>query len=225
MNTPPTYLLSTATIPDGLIEEAADHNFVLEVIPFIDIEFLDMEILIPKTAVFTSVNAVRPSMYRTFPDVRIYCISGATYAAVVASFGEKSVVGTADSASELAALIGTREAGHLEEIVFFCGDHRRQELPSLGLTEKVVYRTILTPKKLERTYDGLAFFSPSAVESFFSVNSIADHVPLFSIGKTTESAIRSACSNPVITAGKPDKAVLIRDMIDYFQTGRSPVRI
>lgn len=79
-----------------------------------------------------------------------------------------------------------------------------------------MYRTVLTPQKVERSYDGIAFFSPSAVESFFSVNTIGLRVPLFAIGRTTEASLRSRVPNPVFTAGEPDKTVLIRKMIDFF---------
>jgi uroporphyrinogen-III synthase len=132
------------------------------------------------------------------------------------------VVGKAESAAGLAMLIGQREVGRNREIVFFCGDRRREELPSLlrqsGLkvTEKIVYRTVLTPHRMERNYNGIAFFSPSAVESYFSANQVAADVPLFAIGRTTAAAIHSRCANPVIVGERPEKALLIRRMTEYF---------
>jgi uroporphyrinogen-III synthase len=120
----------------------------------------------------------------------------------------------------LAEVIRREEAERGTEIVFFCGERRRDELPSLGVVEKVVYRTVLTPHKVERDYAGIAFFSPSAVESFFSVNVIAGEIPLFAIGPTTAAAIRAQCTNPVITGGEPDKAMLIHKMIDHFLNKR-----
>jgi len=109
------------------------------------------------------------------------------------------------------------------EVYFFCGDRRREELPFLlrreGFTvnERVVYRTILTPRKVERVYDGIAFFSPSAVESFFSVNAVAEATRLFAIGETTAASIGAHCSNPVVISDSPEKEELVRRMIDYFQ--------
>ncbi|HEV3411800.1 MAG TPA: uroporphyrinogen-III synthase [Puia sp.] len=219
------YLLATGTVPQGLEKEAEGHGMVLDVVPFIDIEYPDgigglgSLIAKPLTVIFTSVNAVnavRRYLKQPLPDWRIYCISGATSAAVVELFGEKAVVAKAGSASELVEEIRVREKGKIEEVIFFCGDHRREELPAIGVTEKIVYRTILTPHRIDRTYDGIAFFSPSAVESFFSVNSITAGVSLFAIGKTTETAIRAACTNPVFPGRQPDRAILIREMIDYF---------
>jgi uroporphyrinogen-III synthase len=224
----PIYLLSTGTLPEGPVEEAANAGVTLDAVPFIGIEYPDgMEeietlFLQPLTVVFTSVNAVNAvaRWIHKKPDWRVYCISGATFGAVVRLFGEKAVRGKAGSAAELAEVIREREAGKTGELVFFCGDQRREDLPALGVTEKIVYRTVLTPQKVARTYDGIAFFSPSAVESFFSVNVIAGGIPLFVIGPTTEAAIRARCTNPVITGEEPDKVKLVRQMTDHFLNKR-----
>jgi uroporphyrinogen-III synthase len=218
------YLLATATVPNGLVREAAKQGFVLDVAPFIRIEYADTDKLFPQVAVFTSLNAVHAVTQWVDGSAasRIYCISGATYAAVVEAFGEKAVVGKAGSAAALATVIGQQEVGQNREIVFFCGDQRREELPSLlrqsglKMTEKIVYRTVLTPHRMERNYDGIAFFSPSAVESYFSANRVAADVPLFAIGPTTAAAIHSRCANPVIVGERPEKALLIRRMTEYL---------
>ncbi|HUB60188.1 MAG TPA: uroporphyrinogen-III synthase [Puia sp.] len=219
MSSRPIYLLATAVLPGDLAAEAASAGMTLDVLSFIGIEFVEVDAVIPEVAVFTSVHAVtavKRWLSGPSPNLRIYCIGGATYRAVAEAFGERTAVGTAGSAGELAELIRDREAGPREEIIFFCGDQRREELPSIGVTVKTVYRTVLTPWKLERVYDGIAFFSPSAVESFFSVNRIGARVPLFAIGKTTEASLHARCSNPVFVASEPDRAVLIHKMIDFF---------
>jgi uroporphyrinogen-III synthase len=223
MTRQPIYLLSTGTLPAQLITEASKAGMTLDVVPFIDIEYADVQNLIPETAVFTSVNAVtavKRWLSTSQPNLRIYCIGGATHQAVVEAFGEQAVVGKAGSAGELANLIHARETGDKKKIIFFCGDQRREELPSLGLTEKIVYRTVHTPRRIQREYDGVAFFSPSAVESFFSVNAIALSIPLFAIGATTAGAIHGRCANPVITVGDPDKEMLIRKMTEHFLNKR-----
>jgi uroporphyrinogen-III synthase len=226
--TNPIYLLSTGLVPAELVEKAVQKGITLDAKAFIDIEHLDnaeeMEGLVrqPRVVAFTSVNAVN-AVQRWVPGPtgwRVYCISGATCGAAISLFGETALVGKARSAGELAEVIIRQETGR--EIIFFCGDHRREELPStlrgagFSVVEEVVYRTLLTPHKVQRYYDGVAFFSPSAVESFFSVNETAAGIPLFAIGPTTAAAIRARCTNPVITVGEPDKALLIRKMTDHF---------
>lgn len=86
------------------------------------------------------------------------------------------------------------------------------------VNEWIVYRTILTPQKTQRIYAGIAFFSPSAVESYFSLNTVADGVTLFAIGRTTAAAIQARCSCPVIISDRPWKEALVRTMTEYFQT-------
>ena len=228
MTRQPIYLLSTGPLPERLVKEATERGVVLDVMNFIGTEDIDeitgMEKLVtqPLVAVFTSVNAVNAigQWLQGRPDWRVYCISGATCEAVVELLGANALAGTGGTASELAEVIRRGEAERVTEIVFFCGERRRDELPSLGVVEKVVYRTVLTPHKVERDYDGIAFFSPSAVESFFSVNVTAGEIPLFAIGPTTAAVIRARCANPVITGEKPDKAILIRKMTDHFLNKR-----
>jgi uroporphyrinogen-III synthase len=236
MATSSIYLLSTAALARELVEEAAQKGMMLEAEAFIGIEPVSGEALgarirelgrQPLVAVFTSKNAVEAIGGTGGRDWWIFCTSGATRQLVVERFGEDAIAGTADSAAGLAAQIirvaldaaaGVRRAA----IYFFCGDQRRDELPDLlkeaGLTvhDVVVYRTLLTPRQVKRDYAGIAFFSPSAVESFFSVNEIPADIPLFAIGPTTATAIYARCTNPVITGGEPDKAMLIRKMTDHF---------
>jgi uroporphyrinogen-III synthase len=178
-----------------------------------------------RVAVFTSVHAVEAVRERlaVVSGWRIYCIGGATREAAAGIFGEGSIAGSAGSARELAELIKERGEGG---VVFFCGDRRRDELPEvltragIRVDERVVYRTRLTPKRVDRDYAGVAFFSPSAVESFFSVNTIGAGVILFAIGGTTAAAIHDRCSNEVVTSERPDKTVLIKLMTDHFLNQR-----
>lgn len=192
-----------------------------------------------------AVDAVK-GWIGSVPDWRIFCIGEATCRAVADYFGEPAIAGTAESAAALAEVVmahegatdarsgssgvgqdrngGTKEMpGIAMEIFFFCGDQRREELPvrlraaGFKVNEWIVYRTILTPKRTERVYAGIAFFSPSAVESYFSLNSVADGVTLFAIGRTTAAAIQARCSNPVIIGDRPGKDALVRVMTDHFQ--------
>ena len=195
----------------------------------------------PLAAVFTSMNAVEAVRgWLMTPPLgwKVFCIGSATRRLVADFFGEAAIAGTAGSAGMLAetvkglegfgdggtggAGLGQGVGGAASEVYFFCGDRRREELPFLlrreGFTinERVIYRTILTPRKVERAYDGIAFFSPSAVESYFSVNTVAEATRLFAIGETTAASIGAHCTNPVVISDSPEQEVLVRRMIDYF---------
>ena len=54
--------------------------------------------------------------------------------------------------------------------------------------ECLTYTTELTPQKLHKPYDGLLFFSPSAVKSFLKENHFAEE-KIICIGSTTQGAI------------------------------------
>ncbi len=106
----------------------------------------------------------------------------------------------ARNASQLADII---IADGVKEIVFFCGDRRRDELPNklrskgITVTEVVVYNTIETPHSISVPYDGVIFFSPSAVKSFFTNNRPDPKVVFYTMGDTTAAEIKKYCTNPV----------------------------
>jgi len=227
-------ILSTRPLDAALIEHAAEKGIVIDVLPFIVTMSVKDEAFarqvrelarVALTAVFTSMNAVEAvvEMLGAIQAVnwRIYCIGAATRQLVEKHFGEAAVAGTALSAAALADEILRQPPS---EVLFFCGDQRRDELPDtlsaagVRVNEQVVYRTLQTPQVVAVQYDGIAFFSPSAVESFFSVNTVGSATRLFAIGQTTAGAIRiHAKGNPVVTGSVPDKEALVRQMIDYFQ--------
>jgi uroporphyrinogen-III synthase len=244
MTTQPIHLLSTRPLPGRLIEQAAAAGIVLDTLSFISTTPVADEALghrirdlarSPLVAIFTSMNAVEavrdwlqsgPGAKTPFtqPPWRIFCIGEATRQLVAGHFGEAAIAGTADSAGALAERI-VREKG-VQEVLFFCGDHRREELPSIlhrhgiKVNEWIVYRTVQTPQPTERVYDGIAFFSPSAVESFFSVNTVVMETRLFAIGRTTAAAIGAWCDNQILTSDRPEKEALVSNMIDYFSNKR-----
>jgi uroporphyrinogen-III synthase len=216
MSKPIAYVLSTRELSAELVEKAAAKGVVIDSLSFIAIEPMHaVELPGPSAVVvFTSVNAAAAVEGSGWS---IFCTGGATRRKVAERFGEAAIAGTADSAADLAATIVGE--GWVKAVWFFCGDLRRNELPlrlkqaGIQVHEVVVYRTRLTPQKIEREYDGIAFFSPTAVESFFSANRIPAHTQLFAIGATTAEAIGRYCNNPVTTSERPDAELLINQII------------
>lgn len=215
------FLLSTQTLPDALIAAATVSRVQLDAMAFIRTERVEETGMLPEgplTVVFTSQQAVGRWKGEGW---RIFCTGGATRKLVSERFGEDAIAGTADSAEDLARVIIDSGAG--KEVLFFCGDQRREELPVLLrqagflVHEKVVYRTVLQPQKIARRYDGIAFFSPSAVESFFSVNAGDAATVFFAIGRTTAAAIRARTGREAMVSSRPDKEVLIQQMIAHFK--------
>ena len=228
-------ILSTRPLPTSVLDEAAENNIEIDIVPFIHTEQIQSEQLKQQitaqfgkeiVAVFTSMNAVEAVIEYAGnhkPNWRIFCIGDATGTLVRKHFGDEAINGAAQSASDLAKVI--IDAG-IKEVVFFCGEQRRPELPeklsanNISLKEIIVYRTLATPQRVEKNYNGILFFSPSAVESFFSVNKLTGYTVLFAIGDTTGTTIRKFTSNAVFTSDAPGKDELARHAIRYFKNVR-----
>ena len=65
------------------------------------------------------------------------------------------------------------------------------------MEEVIVYHTIENPHPLNTDYDGVIFFSPSAVNSFFTDNKPGEKVIFYTMGDTTANEIKKHCSNQV----------------------------
>ena len=226
-------ILSTRPVKESLIQEAAEYHIQLDTIPLIDtepIQDIDTQQEVSQialqyaTVVFTSMNAVESvitMLDQQVPEWNIYCMGNTTQELIRNYFGEQAILGTGNNASELAANILT-DNDELDEVFFFCGDQRRDELPAklkeagILVEEIVVYKTIPLYQKIDTTYDGILFFSPSAVESYFHKNKAATSTVFFAIGSTTEAAIKKFTNNSIITAHSPGKEELVRKAIHHF---------
>lgn len=108
---------------------------------------------------------------------------------------------------------------------FFCGNNRRDALfeallPNGHLvTEIICYESCPVDHKIDlHTFHGIAFFSPLAVKTFFSTNSVVENTTIFSIGKTTTDEIRNHTKNKIITAEIPQREKVIEQINKYYDT-------
>ncbi|MBS1598225.1 MAG: uroporphyrinogen-III synthase [Bacteroidetes bacterium] len=229
------YLLSTMELPQSLIDEAAANDVLIDAFAFIKVNPIKNQKLKDRiaelsgkssTVVFTSMNAAENIIeeLRSLgikPKWDIYCMSGTTKKIIAAYFGENSIKGSANNAVSLS---GEIIKDNIKAILFFCGNQRRDELPSLlkehhiGIDEIIVYETILTPKELSKQYNGVLFFSPSAAKSFFSANELDERTVFFAIGTTTANTIKEYSQNKIIVSQSPGKEILVKNCIEYFQT-------
>jgi len=228
-------LLSTRPLPSTLLEAAAAKGFHIDCRSFIDTEPIRTDAVAqrikelaarPVTVVFTSMNAVEavnPYLDQK-PSWRIYAIGNTTRQLAEQYFG--LVFETADNAAALAdAIIRNGE----KEVAFFCGDIRRDELPgkleaaAIALEEVMVYHTIQLPHTVEKTYDGILFYSPSAAHAFFSSNSnLPESTDIFAIGQTTAAALNTYTTNRIYVADSPSKEQLVQDAMDYYSNNKQP---
>lgn len=223
----PINILSTKVLRATSLARAAQEDCLLDMLPFIRIEYTGL----PAgwaggadriTAIFTSAHAV--SAYVALeqqPTVSaVFCIAGATERAVQELLPEARVLASRPYAAELVVNIVQQYALPELPLFFFCGDQRMATIPD-GLTqagiafeERVVYRNIASPKLIAKDYDGILFFSPSAVHSFFSCNALPEHTLTFAIGHTTAGALKQY-TNSILVSPQTDEAVLLDHAIDY----------
>lgn len=226
------HILSTRPLSASLVAEANTAGITIDELSFIETEpiqdiatqqEIEQAYLQSSTVVFTSMNAVDAVVAwqdGQLPDWVIYCMGNTTKQKLKENFGDHSVVGTANNAAELAELIA--EESDADEVIFFCGEQRRDELPAIlrksgiDVHEIVVYETIHTPHKISKEYQAILFYSPSAVHSFFSTNKVSAQTILFAIGTTTAKAVQQYCNNTIIIGKAPGKEELVRQAMEYF---------
>ena len=229
-------ILSTKNLSREVIEKAMSNDIAIDELPFITTAPINTEELKKTlkgflqqniTAVFTSKNAAHAFDQIVNAEVpwNIYCIGQSTKKTVSKIFGEDSISGTADNASALSDVI--LQDKEIKKVIFFCGKQRREELPEklkaqgIELEEIVVYETLETPQKLSRkVYDGILFFSPSAVKSFFSLNKINEQTQIFAIGKTTADAIHHYTKREITIAETPSEENILDMVISHFSTNK-----
>lgn len=236
-----TYILSTRPLPNPIITMAAEKGVGVDSYSFIETDELDtLEVqqaiaaaaLQTETVVFTSMNAVESVIHKLkgqIPDWNIYCMGHTTKELAAAYFGEKAIVNTGIHALQLADAI--IETGQVETVLFFCGNRRRAELPQqlaaakIAVREVVVYETRNLTHPITRAYDGILFFSPSAVESFFSQHQLPVYSIVFAIGTTTEAAVKNYCNNQIIVGQSPEKALLAAEAVQFFSELHQPNKL
>ncbi len=224
------YLLSTRPLRRSIVEEAATKGVIIEELSFINTAPVRDDVLYQKikalsseahTVVFTSMNAVEAvaAQVSEVPAWKIYSMGNTTRKLIEEAWGAGKIVATAENAQRL----GERLIDDgVEKILFFCGNIRRDELPNKirseggEVEEIIVYETAEQPTRLLKEYDGILFFSPSAVNSFFKNNKAAQRTHLFAIGKTTADTLRPFANRKIIVANASDKEELTRQAIDYL---------
>ncbi|MBX5438007.1 MAG: uroporphyrinogen-III synthase [Thermoflavifilum sp.] len=232
------HLLFTRHIGPALLREAQQKGVDISCESFIEVRPLQPSPVAnllsdistrPIRAIFTSAHAAEAVLAVVGPKKLpwiIFSLEGNTRSTVL-RYQPQIQLFSAPDARQLAQLIiaaSTQAAGKNDlpiECYFFSGNRRLDTLPRLltqygiPFREIVVYETHLTPKRMERLYDGYAFFSPSAVESFFSLNELPAGKPCFAMGETTAEALRKH-TRQVIVSSQPQTADLLYTIYAYF---------
>lgn len=193
----------------------ADISFVEA--DFLDVESIDFDTeLSIENAIITSKNAVESVVKKQIKIRNCFCVGDKTEEILI-----KNGFSIAEKAYQAKTLAEKIIKNHSKKsFTFFCGDKRREELPFLlkefkvNLNEIEVYKTKLTTKQIDGVFDGILFFSPSAVQSYVLRNEFED-MTVFCIGKTTEAEVKKHTNN-IITANKTTIENVIVQVVKHF---------
>lgn len=222
-------ILSTKKLKNTLVTEALKLGFRVMAHDFIEIKLLNglqEARAITKThehIIFTSANAVKAYQKNidkhglSIAPKKLHCLQGETLAAA-ARLQNVEILGRAKNAQELALVI--LQQHDIEKVSFFCGNKRSDVLPRLlrqhniVVDEIVLYHTVLVNHNILEGYEGILFFSPSAVESFFQRNNLPRQIPCFCIGDTTKNALRRFADNEAIVAETCSQEAVMRALLE-----------
>ena len=186
-------LFSTKKLSKGQ-EELFNTTIAIESSDFVKIRFNRISPKVVKNeienVVITSKNALE-SLLNSFSAVElqfknIYCVGRRTKKRIEQQIGK--VKHSEKNAAQLAEYL-KNELKKEDEVTFFCGDLRRDELPTIlenngiRLHEVEAYQAILDAPKLADGIEGVLFYSPSTVQSYLN-NNEANKIA-FCIGETT----------------------------------------
>ena len=180
--------------------------------------------LIDQTIVLTSKTAVEAWMKIAehlaveIKKYKVYCLAAGTQTLCV-HYG-LTIAGVANEASSLADLIMKDKS--ISSLTFICGNLRRGELPNklnrsrIKVREIEAYQTQSSSIKIEKSFDGVIFFSPSAIDSFLLLNPIHSAIA-FCIGQTTANHARQAGYQHIYVAETHSPESLVKTVANYYK--------
>ncbi|SFU27055.1 uroporphyrinogen-III synthase [Pustulibacterium marinum] len=215
-------ILSTKKLTLSQQELLLNKGFSLVQADFIKIDF--MKINADKfypNIIITSKNGVlsleKQQLLNRLENKTVYCVGSKTER-LLADKGIE-VAQHFQNAKTLADFIVSEK--NTEAFTYICGNIRRKELPNIlkenhiVLDEKIAYKTLFSPLKTNSDFDGVLFFSPSLVESYFFNNQLSGAA--FCIGETTAKSAAQYTQN-IITASQPTIENVIVKVVKYFET-------
>lgn len=219
-------ILFTKELDVNQLKKSLAENLDFEILPALRIEIYSKEKFTPKINpnthkfIVSSQNSVK-----AIEDLKLdgeFYVVGKNTAGKLEESGFK-VIHFENYASELAEYILKNEEP--QSWNFFCGNHRRETLfeklvpNGHSLNEIICYDSIPNPSEIDSNhFDGFAFFSPLAVKTFFSNNTIPVNSVIFSIGNTTTEEIKKHTKNRIKTAEIPLLEKVVKKINEYYIT-------
>ncbi len=188
-----------------------DYDFIAcQGIPFsIDKKYIE-------NAIFTSQNGIKYTLQQNLKIKNSFCVGQRTKKMLEQH--QIPVVECGKNAQELSVQICNNHAD--KHFDYFCAKARLDTLPDalsknqISMTEIPVYETLFTSKEYPQQFNGVLFYSPSGVESYFSKNQAPAHS--FCIGNTTANSLKKYSNNYTIASTPSVENVLVK-VIKHFK--------
>lgn len=201
-------ILSTRKLRPETIAVFEQMSVQLEMHSFINIEYLPNTrnlLTNEATLIITSVHGIEGLVHQNF-DWRmakeVFCIAGVTVKALRSKIAKEVPIYSALYASDLLQLIIEKQIDN--PLILVKGNKGLATIPigldaaNISYEEWIVYKNEKKDLILEKEFEGILFFSPSAVESFVASNRIKENTITFALGSTTAAALKKWTKNVVI---------------------------
>ncbi|GAB5398430.1 MAG: uroporphyrinogen-III synthase [Aureisphaera sp.] len=162
-------------------------------------------------AIVSSMNGTKPVLESETSVSNWFCVGPKTMSFLEEN--DQNVVKMASNSTELGDFIAKNYKK--ETFFYFCGEQRRDELPDRLKDEKIevfeikTYKTEQKPRKFDQKWDGILFFSPSGVQSYFSENNTKDAIS-FCIGETTAEEAKKYTRNVIVANSTRIESVIAK---------------
>ena len=189
---------------------------------FVDYDFIatkEIPFQLPEktieNAIFTSQNGVKAVFSKEITIKNSFCVGKRTEKLILKE--KTKIIHCENNAEALSEWIITNNSK--VTYYYFCAKDRLATLPdkltknNINWHEIPVYKTVLTPKKYAQQFNSVLFFSPSGVESYFSVNTAPQHS--FCIGNTTATALQNYTKNYTVASQPSVENVIIKAIKHY----------
>ncbi len=219
-------LLSTKIISHSFKERLVLHQFSVVEKAFIEVRpTSDVAVgQVAKNVVFTSQNAVniafKNEKIRTALQDKFFFCVGKKTKELLAKNGKK-VIKIADKSSELADFISKNNKN--DQFSFFCAGGRFPDLEcilstnDIKITPIILYNTLPQPHVIKDHFDGVLFFSPSAVRSY-AIENTFKNTHAFCLGPSTAKEVENYTENFSV-AKTPEDTQLLLIIKNYFKKG------
>ncbi len=236
----PLRILSTRALGNDAVNFIRNQNWLVDIISFIETHgIITVDLLADFIAwcndpekniilLFSSDNSVKWLKWgldkyglKLPPGLRAYVVGEKTLHKAKDLLKVEPIYAARNSQA-LLSTIGEMEPSEFS-VLYCCGNNRLNTLPAglkqAGYTVKeyIVYKTAPTPHITIRDYNAVLFFSPSGVESYFSVNSWNDKMVAVSIGHTTADALKNAGVKIILVADEPNELSMVCKLYDYLK--------